>query len=253
MAVTLNELTVLTLRRLDQAMNSHIADVSAGTGIPYAIDATTWAAGGVNLDTIEDTRQFLNRAQVEWCETAFYLRGTATKTWVAGTASHRLNDLTPAGGQGNLWSLEAVSTTAGTETLLTRLKHNELMTHFPNYLLASGVPTYWCQEQSTLELDKKPSADTAMKFYGLALPPSMASGGSASFMEDEHLRMVLPLMAAIFIARRRFSDPDAYGRLPDLIAEYQDHYLRSRAAMSPEVLRQHFREMSPDLAQQKGR
>lgn len=254
MSVTVAELKILTKRRLDESYLSRIGEVSDGQGAALTVDGSWAVPGGTTLNTNAFILECLNRAGVEWAQTALYLRGTATKTWASGVGSYRLNELTPPSGQGNLWALETVTTTSGTETRLSRISHSEMATLYPDYSFASGAPSYWATESGTVELDKKPSSGTAMKFYGLALPATLtADSDTVSYMEDAEVRVILPLMAAIFMVRRRITAPDVYGRLPDLVAEYGDHYNRHRAKISPDVLRAYFREMSPDLAPVKPR
>ena len=253
MSVTVAELKILTKRRLDESYLSRIGEVSDGQGAALTVDSSWAVPGGTTLNTDAFILECLNRAGVEWAQTALYLRGTATKTWASGTGSYRLTEFTAPSGQGNLWAVETVTTTTGTETRLSRLSHGELATIYPNYAFTSGAPSYWALESGTLELDKKPSSSTDMKFYGLALPATLtADADTVSYMEDAELRVILPLMASIFMVRRRITAPDVYGRLPDLVAEYGDHYNRHRAKISPEILRAYFREMSPDLAAAKG-
>jgi hypothetical protein len=251
MAVTRKELHILTLARMDERYSSTAGAVFAADGSVLRRDSN-WdvvSSGGTEMTTIEELDRYLTEAQNEWCQTAFYLEGSATLTWATARYSYRLSELTNAASQGNLHSVEQVTkTVSGTTSTLPKVNRDFLRTHYPEYRTTSAAPAYWAIDQYTLHLQAKPSAATDMAFYGPCLPQAVNSSlASLAWMEDSDLRRVLPCLAALLMIRRKFSNENLFGRFEELALEYQDLYQRSRARLSPATREEHFKEMTPDI------
>lgn len=259
MAVTRNELKVLTLARLDERYGSTAAALYDATNSSAVLqtNATTWAvvtSGGVERTTDNELDKYLNLAQDEIASTCIYIEGSATLTWPTTAYSCRLQDLTNASNQGDLIGVEQVTkTVSNVTTTLLQMKRSALRTQYPEYRTTSAAPLYWAIEQDVISLQAKPSANTAMAFYGPCLPMPLGSGSggttatSAGWMHDSDLRRAIPTVAAILMARRKFNDSNLFGRMEEMTADYGDWYARKRAMLSLETLDQHFRAMAPDL------
>lgn len=259
MAVTRNELKVLTLARLDERYGSTAAALYDATNSSAVLqtNATTWAvvtSGGVQRTTDNELDKYLNWAQDEIASTCIYLEGSATKTWATTAYFYRLQELTNASSQGNLIGVEQVTkTVSATTTTLLQMSRTALRTQYPDYRTRSEAPLYWAIEQDVISLQAKPSSATTMAFYGPCLPMPLGDGSggttatSASWMHDSDLRRAIPTVAAILMARRKFNDSNLFGRMEELTADYGDWYARKRAMLTEETLNQHFRAMAPDL------
>jgi hypothetical protein len=251
MAVPRKELQILTLARIDERYSSTAGAIFASDGSILRRDAD-WnvvGSGGTELTTLEELDRYMTEAANEWCQTAYYLEGSASLTWATTRYSYRLSELTNASNQGNLHSVEQVTKTVSTVTsTLPKINRDMLRTYYPEYRTTSAAPTHWALDQFTLHLQAKPSAATAMNFYGPCLPEAITSSvTSLSWMEDSDLRRVLPCLTALLIIRRKFSNDNLFGRFEELALEYQDLYARFRAGLSPATIEEHFKEMSPDL------
>jgi hypothetical protein len=251
MAVTRKELQILTLARMDERYSSTAGAMFAADGSVLRRDAD-WAvvgSGGTELTTLEEMDRYMTEAANEWCQTAYYLEGSASLTWATTRYSYRLSELTNAANQGNLHSVEQVTkTVSGTTTSLAKINRDMLRLNYPEYRTTSAAPQYWALDQYTLHLQAKPSSATTMAFYGPCLPEAITSSvTSLSWMEDSDLRRVLPCLTALLIIRRKFSNDNLFGRFEELALEYQDLYQRFRANLSPATREEHFKEMSPEL------
>ena len=258
MSVTRNELHRLTLSRIDEREGSTVAALfnANDSGNPLQVNPTTWAvvtSGGTTLTTEQLLDFYLNEAAAEWCQTAFYLEGSASLTWATTRFTYRLNELTAAASQGNLHSVEQVTkTVSSVVSTLPKITRDALRLHYPEYRTTSATPSYWAFDQYTLHLQAKPLLATDMSFYGPCLPQSLGDGSgstatSAAWMEDSDLRRVLPCLAAMMMIRRKITNESLYGRFEELALEYQDLYARFRGNLSPSTLAEHFKDMSPDM------
>lgn len=249
MAVTLNELRILTLRKIDEAYDSGVAEVSDGSGGILRINTTTWATGtDAYLTTLSTLTDLLNEAQNFLCRTAFVLEGTASVTWTANAEKFVLSAFTPGSTQGDLW---AVETLQWNTTVLPFISRECLSRELgPSFRFASaGTPTYWYQANDTIHLYVKPSAQQTVTVSGLVLPVRLAESGtgtttSASFMEDDALRAILPTAAALILVRRKATDPSLATRVADLENEFMGHWNRLRSNV-PSSYRNGFMSMVP--------
>lgn len=242
MAITENELIIKTLRRLDERYGSTIGEVVDSSGAILSADGTTWVTGsGTSLTTLVTMRDMFNAAAVEWCRTAYLYDGKATLTWATTRHSARFTEFTPTA-QGNVWSVEQMTRTVGsTTTTLPRMGRGELRTHYPEYRTTSSTPAYWAQDGAGVVLSCKPTVEFTSIIYGPSLPLSISdSNTSWSWMEDEDLWRIIPLMAAIFLVRRKFTSPDMFGRLEEMVTEYSDLYTQWRSRLDPATLAQHY-------------
>jgi hypothetical protein len=247
MAVKREEIYVLTLRRLDEAYTSTAGEISTGAGAVLEV-TSAWAQGtGTAQSTQQTIYDLITQAVYEWCRTAYYLPGTATQTWASGASSYRLSALTIPSGQGNLWAAQTLTTTAGTETRLPKTPAGSFRLHYPDYQITSGTPSTWTQESSSILLNVKPSTNTAIKVYGPCYPETPSASVDLSFMDDNDIRRVIPLITAILLVRRKFAHTNLFGRLGELTAEYSDLYNRFRAEISKPLRDEFFQEMSADL------
>lgn len=250
MSVTLAELQILTLRKVDEAYDSSSAEVADGTGGILEVDAS-WAQGtGTSLTTRTTITDYLNEVQNAWCQTAWVLEGTATKTWAANTEKYALADFTPAASQGALWAVESVVLNTSTLVQTTKTDLQREVRDFRT--AASGTSEYWYTEQEVIHLYPKTDTQYTCTVYGYCLPPMLGSGSggtvtSASFMRDDLIRKVLPLGAAILLVRRKATDPSLLGRLPDLMSEFNEVYQRERSRLSESVRRVFYTELPSDL------
>ena len=258
MSVTRNELHIRTLSRLDERYGSTVAALynASDSSNPLQVDGD-WevvTSGGTVLTTAEELDFYLNLAQDEIASTCVFLDGSATKTWATTAHSYRLQELDNAANQGNLIGVEQVTKTVSTVTTsLLQMSREALRTQYPDYRTRSEAPAYWSIEQDVVSLQAKPAANTAITLYGPCLPKPLGdgSGGTtateAAWMHDSDLRRALPTVAALFMARRKFSDSNIFGRMEELGLDYQDWYSRKRGMLDVATLKQHFKEMSPDL------
>jgi hypothetical protein len=251
MSVTRKELQILTLARMDERYSSTAGAIFASDGSVLQRDSN-WnvvSSAGTPLSTVEELDRYMTQAQNEWCQTAYYLEGSATLTWATTRYSYTLAELTDAANQGNLHSVEQVTkTVSAVTTTLPKINRDMLRTHYPEYRTTSAAPAYWALDQYTLHLQAKPVSATTMAFYGPCLPQAINSSlTSLAWMEDSDIRRVLPCLTAMMIIRRKFSNDNLFGRFEELALEYQDLYTRFRARLSPATREEHFKEMSPDL------
>ena len=250
MSVSLNELQILTLRKVDEAYDSSAAEVADGTGGILSVDSSWVQGSGTSLTTLTTITDYLNEVQNIWCQTAWMLEGTASRTWGVGVEKYALADFTPASSQGALWAVE--STVLNTSTL-TQITKPDLQREVRDFrTAASGTATYWYTEQETIHLYPKPDTAYTCTVYGYCLPPMLGSGSggtvtSASFMRDDLIRKVLPLGAGILLVKRKATDPSLIGRLPDLMSEFQEVYLRERSRLSESVRRVFYTDLPSDL------
>ena len=249
MSVTLNELRILTLRKIDEAYDSTAAEVSDGTGGVLRINTTTWATGtDAYLTTLNTLTDLINEAQNLWARSAFMIEGTATITWTSGTEKFPLSSFTAAGSQGDLWAVEALQWNT---TTLTMASKDVLMREIgPTFRLASsGTPSYWYQESDTVHLYVKPSSQQTVTVYGMCLPLRLSESGttSTSFMQDDLLRAIVPTFAALILVRRKATDPSLAVRVGDLQAEFMQHYTKARANIAAGVRNSYFAELPSDL------
>lgn len=257
MAVTINELKVLALSRIDEQWASTAAALynGADSANPLQVNSSTWAvvtSAGTTLDTAQLLPMYLTMAANEWCETAYYLEGSATLTWANTRYSYRFNELTNAASQGNLHSVEAATKTVdATVTNLAKMGRDALRLRYPNYRTTNAAPAYFAVDQYAIHLQAKPSSATSMTFYGPCLPEGADTATSWSWMEDSELRRVIPCLAALMIIRRKLTNDSLFGRFEELALEYNDLYTRSRALLSPATREEHFKTISPDLVPSK--
>ena len=265
MAVTRNELHIRTLSRIDERYGSMVGALGNANdnANPLQVDGS-WnvvTSGGTVLSTAQEMDTYLNQAAHEWCRTAFYLEGSATLTWPTTAYSKRLNELTPAGSQGNLWGLESVKKTiSAADTQLQKMTRDALRTHYPSYRVGTITPanlTYYALDQSVVHLQGTPSATVALTFYGPCYPQTLAaSGGTTSWawMEDEELGSILPTLAALYLIRRKFSDDNLFGRFEELALQYNDFYTSYRSRLSPATLEEHYKGQTMDaMVQGRGK
>jgi hypothetical protein len=210
------------------------------------------SSGGTQLTTDAELEFYLNMAAYEWCKTAFKLEGTATKTWATTAARYQLHELTPASVQGNLHSVEVVTkTVSSVTTRLEKYSYAALRTHYPDHLTASAAPIVWAVEQSNLYLGAKPASETTMTFYGPCYPEKLGGAVTSwAWMEDTDLLAVIPTLAAMMMIRRKFSDPNLYGRFEELALQYNEAYTTYRARLDQETAREHFNAIAPDMMPQ---
>ena len=250
MSVSLAELQILTLRKVDEAYDSSSAEVADGTGGILSVDSS-WAQGsGTSLTTMNTITDYLNEVQNIWCQTAWMLEGTASRTWALNTEKYNLSDFTPASSQGALWAVESL--VLNTSTLIQTTK-SDLQREVRDFrTAAAGTSEYWYTEQEVVHLYPKTDTAYTCTLYGYALPPMLGSGSSgtvtsASFMRDDLIRKVLPLGAGILLVKRKATDPSLIGRLPDLTAEFQEVFLRERSRLSESVRRVFYTDLPSDL------
>lgn len=250
MSVSLNELVIRTLQRIDESYQSTSGETAAGSGAILRVDSS-WVvvgSGGTERTTIENVKDYLNQAQEEWFTTAGYLEGSLLVSWTSGLSTKSLHDAPFSGGSGKsyLWALEQV--TAADGSVIKRTSRGDLDRNAPGWLSASaGTPAYWYQVQSQVRLYPTPSTTRNITIDGLALPERLSGSVSSTALRDDDARRILPLIASIFLLRRKFTAPEMFGRLEELAAEYQDLYSRHRSRIDPDIVRRHYREMSPDL------
>lgn len=248
MAVTLNELRILTLRKIDEAYDSTAAEVADGSGGVLRINTTTWATGtDAYLTTLNTLTDLINEAQNFWARTAFAIEGSASKSWTSGVSSFPLSGFTDAASQGNLFAAETV---VWNTTTLTKCGKDVLAREIPNFRVnTAGTPSYWYQVNETIHLYVKPSSTQTVTAYGFALPQQLSESGttSASFMRDDLLRSVIPTAAALILVRRKATDPSLATRVGDLEGELTTYFNKARAAMPTAIKNTYFTDVPSDL------